>query len=349
MESSRERCYGPADDDEWESQLAGFDAIRELIGQARTIAICGHTSPDGDALGSVLGLMEIIESRWPDARVTPLLADDAAVPRIYSFMPRSGELVCAQSYTEDPDLFIAVDLCEMHRLNLAQDVCKRSKKVAILDHHPSSIPIASDGCVIRSSAAAAGVIITEFAMCLGVDISESIAQNLMCAVMTDTGRFQYQNSDSEAFEVASLLVNCGASPSDISLNVYQSFRLQFLHLKSLVMGRIMTFEQGRIAYSYATQNDLNRTGADLDESDGLIDVVRSVEGSEIALFLKSVSEHKVRGNLRSKGTLDVSKVARLMGGGGHKAAAGFTFEGDIDEALAAVLPPLRRLLNEAGN
>ena len=108
----------------------------------------------------------------------------------------------------------------------------------------------------------------------------------------------------------------------------------------------MTFEQGRIAYSYATQNDLERTGADLDESDGLIDVVRSVEGSEIALFLKAVTDDKVRGNIRSKGAHDVSKVARLMGGGGHKAAAGFTYEGDIDEALAAVLPPLRKLLKE---
>ena len=111
------------------------------------------------------------------------------------------------------------------------------------------------------------------------------------------------------------------------------------------MGRIKTFEDGRIAYSYATQNDLERTGADLDESDGLIDVVRSVEGSEIALFLKKIPNGQVRGNLRSKGEHDVSVVANLMGGGGHKAAAGFTFDGDIDEALATVLPLLRVLLN----
>ena len=220
MRCTSKRCFGPESDSEWDKQLAGFDAIRELLDGAHTIAICGHTSPDGDALGSVLGLMEIIESVWPEAQVTPLLADDAPVPRIYEFMPRSEELIYGSSYTEDPDLFIAVDLSEMHRLNLAQDVCKRAKKVAILDHHPTNSPIESQGRVIRSSAAAAGVIITEFAMHVGADITASVAQNLMCAVMTDTGRFQYQNSDSEAFEVASLLVNCGASPSDISLNVY---------------------------------------------------------------------------------------------------------------------------------
>ena len=138
----------------------------------------------------------------------------------------------------------------------------------------------------------------------------------------------------------------GANPSEVSLNVYQSFRLSFLHLKSLVLGRVTTFEHGRIAYSYATQTDLGRTGADLDECDGLIDVVRSVSGSEVALFLKKIPGGKVRGNLRSKGAHDVSSVARIMGGGGHRAAAGFTYEGDVDEALTVVLPHLRALVLE---
>ena len=188
------------------------------------------------------------------------------------------------------------------------------------------------------------MIVAEFAVFLGVEITPSMAQSLLCAIMTDTGRFQYQNADGESFKVASMLVDSGASPSEVSLNVYQSFRLQSLHLKALVLGRIRTFEGGRIAYSYATQNDLERTGADLDECEGLIDAVRSVEGSEIALFLKVVPGGKIRGNLRSKGLHDVSSVARLMGGGGHRAAAGFTYEGDLDEVLAAVLPALRELV-----
>lgn len=344
MSEIGQRCYGPLDPDEYRKQIEGFEGIAKLIDGVRSIALCAHTSPDGDALGSVLGLMLIIRKRWPEARVTPLLADNAPVPRIYRFLPHADEFVMPDDYTEDPDLFIVVDLSEIGRLNAAVDVCKRAHETAVIDHHPSKNPIGT-ARVVRTSAAAAGVLVAEFAQYLGVEIDAEIAQNLMCAVVTDTGRFQYQNSDGESFDVASLLVRCGASPSDISLNVYQSFRLPFLHLKSLVMGRIKTFEDGRIAYSYATQNDLERTGADLDESDGLIDVVRSVEGSEIALFLKKIPNGQVRGNLRSKGEHDVSVVANLMGGGGHKAAAGFTFDGDIDEALATVLPLLRVLLN----
>ncbi|MDO4806553.1 MAG: DHH family phosphoesterase [Coriobacteriales bacterium] len=345
MTNQGAQTCGPADPCERSYQERGFEAIASLIREAHTIAICAHTSPDGDALGCVLAMALIIRGYNPDASVATLLADDAPVPRIYQFLPESQGLVPACSYHDTPDLFVALDLSEAKRLNQAQDVCARARHTAVIDHHPTKNPF-GEANVIRPGAAAAGVLVAEFALKVGVDITPQIAQCLLCAIVTDTGRFQYQNTDAESFRVASLLVDKGASPSEISLNVYQSFRLSFLHLKSLVLGRITTFEKGRIAYSYATQNDLERTGADLDECDGLIDVVRSVSGSEVALFLKKVPGGMVRGNLRSKDNHDVSKVARLMGGGGHKAAAGFTYEGDVDEVLAAVLPHLRALFSD---
>ena len=319
-----------------------FDAIAYLIGEASTIAICAHTNPDGDALGSQLALKLIIEQRWPRKQVTCLLADDDPTPRIYRFLAGADQLVPASEYVEDPDLFISVDLSIAHRLNNGEAVMRRAKRVAIIDHHPCEHPY-GDVALIRPGAAAAGVIIAEFAQHLGVEVTPGVAQCLFCAIVTDTGRFQYQNADAEAFAVASMLVAQGASPSDVSLNVYQSFRLQFLHLKSAVMGRITTFEHGRIAYSYATIADLERTGASLDESDGLVDVVRSVAGSEVALFIKEVPGGKVRGNLRSKGAHDISGVARALGGGGHRAASGFTIEGSVDDALCQALPLLKDL------
>lgn len=334
----------PVSKQEQALQEEGFARVAHVMGEARTVAICAHTSPDGDALGSELALAEIIRARWPHVQVTTLLADEDEVPRIYRFLPGADQLVCAQEYTDVPDLFVAVDLSSKGRLNLAVPVLERAGAAAIIDHHPCEDAFC-EAAVIRPSAAAAGIVVCEFALYLGVDITATMAQSLMCAIITDTGRFQYQNADSEAFEAASLLVQRGASPSEISLNVYQSFRLQYLHLKALVLGRIKTFEGGRIAYSYATQADLVRTGAALDECDGLIDMVRSVEGAEVALFLKTIPGGKVRGNLRSKGAHDVSKVARLVGGGGHQAAAGFTVEGDIDEALSKILPSLRELIS----
>lgn len=336
---------GPSSAEECAYQEAGFAKILATLSSAKTIAICAHTSPDGDALGSQLALAQIVQKLWPSAEVRVLLADERPAPHIYSFLPGFERLEMPSAYEGDPDVFVAVDLSDPRRLHEARPICERANKVVVIDHHPP-VEGFGDAKVVRTGAAAVGVIIAELALHAKVELTPDIAQNLMCAIVTDTGRFQYQNADGEAFRVASLLVDHGASPSQISLNVYESFGLAFLHLKSLVLGRITTFEKGRIAYSYATQSDFERTGANLDECDGLIDAVRSVEGSQIALFLKAVPGGKVRGNLRSKGIHDVSRVATMLGGGGHRAAAGFTFEGSVDEALVAVLPSLRKLLHE---
>jgi phosphoesterase RecJ-like protein len=326
-------------------QPGRFDAITRLIEGARTIAICAHTSPDGDALGSGLALAELIERRWPEKRVDGLLADADEVPRTYRFLPGVGRLVRARDYEPDPDLFVCVDLSQPARLADARAVLERSARVAVIDHHPSSEPFWDAG-VVRTDAAAAGVIVTEYAEHLGGPLTPTMAQNLLCALVTDTGRFQYQNANGEAFEVASALVDAGASPSEVALNVYQSDRLSYLHLSATVMGRITTFAHGRIAYSYATAADLKATGVPVAECDGLVDLVRCVEGSEVALFLKEVPGGQVRGNLRAKTDRDVSAVAREMGGGGHRAAAGFTLEGDVDQALSAVLPKIRALFDD---
>lgn len=335
-------------EEEFADQREKFGQIAQLIEQATTICVCAHTNPDGDALGSGLALTQLISQNWEGKQVTNLLADDDGdVPRLYRFLPGSDSLVHACDYTEDPDLFIVVDLSVASRLNNAQSVLARAKHVVIMDHHPTDNPF-GEVSIIRPGAAAAGVIIAEFALFLGAELTPDIANCLFCAIVTDTGRFQYQNADSEAFECASMLVDAGANPSLISLNIYQSFRLNYLHLESVVMGRIVTFERGRIAYSYSTLSDLERTGTKPDECDGLIDVVRSVEGSEVALFLKEVPDGTVRGNLRSKGEYDISGVAAAMGGGGHKAAAGFTSTEGIDATLAAVLPMLVEVINSDG-
>lgn len=323
-------------------QKESFNAIERLIESSDTIAVCAHTSPDGDALGSQLALSGIISTRWPGKEIVNLLADDTDVPRIYRFLEGADTLIRASEYDGCPDLFICVDLSAPSRLANARSALARSSRVAVIDHHPATESFWDAG-IVRPDAAAAGIIVCEFARHLGVVLTPGEAQCLFCAVATDTGRFQYQNANSEAFEIASELVAAGADPSEVSLRVYQSDRIDYLHLEARVMGRVRTFEDGRIAYSYATLADLEATGVDTSECDGLIDTVRRVDGAEVALFLRQ-SGSVVRGNLRAKGNLDVSTVARAMGGGGHPAASGFTSELDLDETLNRVLPILRELV-----
>ncbi|MBQ9059244.1 MAG: bifunctional oligoribonuclease/PAP phosphatase NrnA [Atopobiaceae bacterium] len=320
-----------------------FERMLPFIEQAQSIAICAHTDPDGDALGSGLAMGMLIKDRWPEKQISNLLADDAPVPRVLRFLPGADRLIPACNYTESPELFIAVDLPSPSRMRDGEEVMKRAAHVIVFDHHPTDTPF-GDVMLTRTEAAATGVLITEFAEHLGFEITPAIATCLYCAVATDTGRFQFQNSDVEAFEVASRLVAAGARPDEIAYHVYQSDRIEYLHLEAIVMGRILTTEQGRIAYSFVRLADLEATGAQSEECDGLIDVVRSVAGSEVCLVLKERPDGSVRANLRSKGKLDVSGVAREFGGGGHKAAAGFTRESTIEEILTELLPRLQELV-----
>lgn len=320
--------------------------ILDLIEDASLIAISGHTSPDGDALGSVLGLGLSLMKAYPEKRIALLLADDAPVPRIYRFMEGSDLLQPASAFTENPDLFISVDVPVIDRLNHSADVLARAAHVACFDHHPAreEFAEASLRCV---DAAACAMIIDRFLSDCGITAEGDIATCLLCGLVTDTGRFQYQNADAAAFHAASRLVAHGANPSRVALEVYQSQRVEYLHLESIVMGRIKTVAHGRVAYSYAYASDLAECGVTADECDGLVDVVRSVMGVEVCLFLKEVDDgSKVRGNLRSKGPLDVSGIAAHFGGGGHHAAAGFTMNGTIAETLDAALPMLTDLVGE---
>lgn len=317
-----------------------------LIEGAETIAISGHTNPDGDALGSCLGLGRSLKNRFPEKRVVCLLADEAPVPRIYRFLAGSADMVPAASFDAAPDLFISVDVPTLERLHDAAAVAERAGQVITIDHHPARSEFA-DEAIRETSAAATASLIEELLAAASIPLTPEVATCLLTGLVTDTGRFQYQNADPAAFACASRLVDAGAEPARISLEVYQSQRIEYLQLESIVMGRIRTVAEGRVAYSYTYASDLEVCRVSCDECDGLVDVVRSVQGTEVCLFLKEVAPGEIRGNLRSKGEIDISPVALALSGGGHAAAAGFTFHGSVDEALTAILPELIALVEGA--
>lgn len=337
MSTSTSPCVGRSTTpDMWEGVI-------EHIESARTIAVSGHTNPDGDALGSALALGHSVRAAYPDKRVDMILADDDVIPRIYRFLPGADELTPAVVHDEVYDLFVSVDAPSLERLNDAAVVAKRALGRVCIDHHPAREEFA-EMAVRVPSAAATAVLVTELIDVAGWPCTPDIATCLLTGVMTDTGRFQYQNADPSAFACASRLVDAGAQPSKIALEVYQSQRLAYLHLESIVMSRIETRCAGRIAFSYAYARDLKECGVKSAECDGLVDLVRQVEGAELILFLRETDEGSVRGNLRSKGSQDVSGVAVELGGGGHTAAAGFTLGKTVEQAVVEVLPLLEELL-----
>lgn len=325
-----------------------FDRMERLFEGAHTVAVCGHTDPDGDALGSVLAMTAILESRWPQLRVQPLLANDRPLDETYRFLPGSDRLLPAARCDACPDVFVSVDTPSPARLADGEGVLRRSSCSVAFDHHPTMEPFA-DVSLLRESAASVGDIVFDFMSHLGVAPTPAIATCVLCAVMTDTGRFQYQNTDAHALRTAAAMVEAGASPSAIAMQVYQNFSLSALRLKEAVLGRLGTAGEGRVAFSYVTQDDLERCGATAGDCDCLIDEVRSLAGADACLFMRELPDGSMRGNLRAKAAgVDVSAVAAAFGGGGHRAAAGFTVEGPVDRAVSRAVEALVAALDRTG-
>lgn len=320
--------------------VQSFERIAAFLDAARRVAVVGHTDPDGDALGSVLAMTAIIERRWPHVLVQPLLANDRPVDGAYLFLPGVRRFVPAVRYDGVPDLLISVDTPMPSRLADAQAVLLRAKATAAFDHHPTMEPFAQVN-VLHADAAAAGVIVHDFMEYAGVVPTRDIATCILTAVMTDTGRFQYQNTDAHALRVAAAMLEAGGSTVEVATNVYQSFSPAALSLKGMVLSRLSTDATGEVAFSYVTARDMRDVGAAPGDCESLIDDVRSLAGTKACLFMREQPDGSLRGNLRAKVEwLDVSAVAQRFGGGGHRAAAGFTTEGPLETALARAVGAL---------
>lgn len=315
-----------------------------MISEAQTIAISGHTNPDGDALGSILALTHGIEKAFPEKTLIPVLADDHSIPKMYEFLPAAQRLSLASSCELAPDLFISVDTPKLSRLNNSQALFERAAHTLAFDHHPDMEDFA-DLSIKAAHQASTSCIIADFLQAGKFEFTAKLAQCVLVGIITDTGRFQYQNTTAHCMELAAQMMQFGADPTEISLQIYQNTSLGNLKLESLVTQRIQLTESRRCAYSYVLQDDFEACGAQHDEAEGLIDIVRRIRGVEFCLLLReNGSRTGLRGNLRSKSSVDIAALARKFGGGGHAAAAGFTLDAmSVDEALELLIPELEAL------
>ena len=298
------------------SSSPDFARALELLRGARDVVICGHVSPDGDCLGSALGLSWSL--RALGKQVTCLLAAHDPLDAGLLFLPGIDECVVADEYAGAADLFVAVDVPKVDRMgDAAARIHAATPTTLTIDHHLSDAPF-SQVNYIDSDSPAAAMLVWSVARALG-PVDERIATCCYTGLLTDTGRFQYQNTTPAAFEAAFEMMQAGADPSSIAREVYQNRSRQSLALEQRMLSRIKYLGKGQFAMSYLTRADFVETGAVKADAEPLIDVMRSV-----------------RGSLRAKDETDVAQIAARFGGGGHKAAAGFTYEGSLEAVLAQV-------------
>ncbi|GAB4286399.1 MAG: bifunctional oligoribonuclease/PAP phosphatase NrnA [Coriobacteriia bacterium] len=320
----------------------GADAVSrvaEALASAGSIVVASHVDPDGDAIGSTLALWRALSSAG--ATVHPVLARGTTPPATYAFLPGASAYREATSLTP-PDVFIALDTPNLARLGEAAGLARGASFLVFIDHHPDGDDV-GDVRIVDTAAAAVGEMLFELLPALDLGVDDAVATCLFTALMTDTGRFSYGNTTPRSLEIAAELVRLGADPSAIFRAVYESRTPGALRLIGRTLSRITLAAEGAIAYSWVTADDLAETGALPEETENLVDQVRALGGADI-VFLAKESDGGLRVSLRAKGAADVGSIARRFGGGGHAAAAGFTFNGDRTALLDALLPALTEVL-----
>lgn len=311
-------------------------AVADVIRASDRFVVVTHENPDGDALGSMLATALALRALGKD--VAMYLSGSAPTPVEYRF------LNLADVRRELPDdledrVLLAVDCANERRIGETETGVERAKIVVNVDHHHDNSQF-GDVNLIVADASSTAEIVRDILGDLGVAITPEIAAALYVGLVTDTGRFQYTNTTPKALRLAAELVEAGADVHGIFVHVYETVQFAKLKLLARALERAQVFEGGRLVVSYLLKDDFGDVGAEEPYSEGIIDSLRAVEGSEIVALIREpprVDGPARRVSLRSShDEVDVSAIARKEGGGGHRQAAGFSSERSIDEIIAFI-------------
>jgi bifunctional oligoribonuclease and PAP phosphatase NrnA len=315
------------------------ERILESLNDARSVCIVGHIRPDGDCIGSQIGLALALEGVGKEVTVW----NEDVVPDKLRFLDPDRRLRKPQA-GQTFDVVVATDCASFERLGRVADHIGRRGTFINIDHHASNTKYADINWVSPREPSS-GELIYDLCEWAGWKITQPIADCLFTAVSTDTGSFQYPSTTPDTLETAAHLIERGANLGKICQEVYQSFPLTRVKLLRHVYNKFRLTHGDKTAYFWLKRADYARTGASTEESEGLIDHIRAIEGVVVAIVFEEVEPELTRLSLRSKDErVNVNEVAALFGGGGHKAAAGARVAGRPLSVQRRVLGAVKRVL-----
>jgi bifunctional oligoribonuclease and PAP phosphatase NrnA len=312
---------------------SSFEEIGALLRSQQTFAVLSHVRPDGDALGSQLGLGLSLSKLGK----TVMVRNEDGLLEKYGFLPGGEFLQAPLSEPQDFDVAIALDTATQSRLGTATALVRSAKTWINIDHHPSN-PGYGDLVYIDSTAPATGQILFELITNQGLPMDAAIAENLFVAISTDTGSFQYPNTTARTFEIGAELLRCGVNVGRVSQLIYESYPRRRAELLRELLGTMRFEGDGKVASFSLSLATTAKLGARPEDNEGLIDHLRAIQGVVVAVFFEELAEGKVRVSMRSKSdAADVCAICEKFGGGGHKLAAGARVRGTLAEVEEKVL------------
>ncbi|WP_394011896.1 DHH family phosphoesterase [Anaerococcus cruorum] len=301
-----------------------LEQLKNLIDQADEIGVVSHVNPDGDNLGSSLGLARALRNYGKDVEV---LGHDT-VDNYLKFLPDLEYY--KNDYKDSYDLLLILDASEFDRIGDAQPVAHNSKKTAVIDHHLGG-KIISDLNIIHPDAPATCQLVYEIINKLDLPLDEKTAGLLFTGIVTDTGRFMYYDTNRETFDVAGKLIDAGADKDFIYQALYQNKPIKTLKFETDLIANA-EFMENKV-FAIASKDKVDEFGVQMGDSEHVVNILRDLEGIEVAMLLKEYDNGEYKVSMRSKG-IDIAKVARENGGGGHVNASGFSIFDDSLESAA---------------
>jgi bifunctional oligoribonuclease and PAP phosphatase NrnA len=305
--------------------------VLQQIEQRNRFVLTSHARPDGDAIGSALACCQVLRAMGKRADV--VLHD--GVPRIYRTLPFAEQVVQADRVSGSYEAAIILECDSIHRTRLKG---LENRFLISIDHHVSGRPFAHVNW-IDPQAVATGEMVFRLAREAGTPFSPEIATCLYTALMTDTGSFMFEGTNAHTFALARELVLAGADPSHCARSIYFAHSVAKMRLLGEALRHLNT--EGRIGWTWVTQEEMKRWDAKDEDCEGLVNYVLSIGDVEVSAFLRELPDGRFRVSLRSKGKLDVARVAEHFGGGGHQCASGCSVDGPLSHAVGRILEMLR--------
>lgn len=324
------------------NEINSLSEISQVFIDAKSILIFPHGSIDGDALGSSVALCLGLRSIGK----TSYVMMDENIPTNIQFL-ENGCISMDLDIMSEPDVCVCIDNGELSRIFSRQELFAKGKTQVLIDHHKSSEPFL-DYNYIDINAAAVTEIIYDLLLEMNIKINTVIAECIYTGIVTDTGRFQYSNTTKRTLQIASELMDYDIDNNKISVEVYQSVSYEKLKLETLVLSTLRLECDGKVATAYMTMDMLKDSGARDEDTEGIVEILRNLQGVEVAVFAKEKRKEGVKVSMRSKFNFDVSLIAQIYDGGGHMKAAGFSSNAPIDKVIDDAISSIQKEMNADG-
>jgi len=307
--------------------------VVELIETKQKFGITTHIKPDGDGVGSSLGLCWLLRSLGKDAEV--LVHGD--VPIAYRSLPGVDDIRDIEAIDSKYDAIFVIECSDLMRPGIDG---LHSEFTVNIDHHATSEHFGTINW-IDSTASAVGEMIYNLCKAIGGKITKDIAECVYMALVTDTGSFHFSNTSERTLKVASELVKAGAKPAKISEAVYNNYPWSRIELMRQVLATVKRDDTGRIATIRQTLEMQDEAGSVDGDNNGFVNIPLAARDVVAAIYMREIAPGQYRASLRSKGEINVAKVAEKFGGGGHRNASGLSIDGDWDEKEREIIEALQ--------